>query len=169
MDRRGYLPVRRRPETGATLVEFALVAPVLFMLIFGLMAGSFLVYQSSALHDGATAGARMASIEVNSTATLVNSSLCESGQPGTIETAVSQATPLLTVNTAPLCESGPNQLTQSNVNGDVNIIVNCGGPGGCASPDNVQVQLVLATQGLVAPIGGTYHLTASSTDPTATP
>ena len=122
------LPGRRRAETGATLVEFALVAPVVFMLIFGLLAGSFLVYQNSALHDGATAGARMASVEASSTATLVNSNTapCETGQPVSIEKAVAQAAPLLTVNPAPLCETSPTELTQgTDVNGDVNITVDC--------------------------------------------
>jgi len=165
---RHRLAVRRRPETGATLVEFALVAPLVFMLIFGIIAGSFLAYQNSAIHDGATAGARMASIET-SLVTLQNNVYCESGSPVTIEKAVSQASPLLTVNPAPLCAQTKTatQLTQPAVNGDVNITVTCGGS--CAVPTSVEVALTLRTKGLVAPIGLTYNLAASSQVPVLSP
>ena len=155
-------------ETGATLVEFALVAPLVFMLIFGIIAGCFLAYQNSAMHDGATAGARMASIET-SLVTVKNGVYCESGSPVSIEKSVSQASPLLTVNPAPLCaqSSSATQLTQPTVNGDVNIIVTCGGS--CSAPTTVQVSLALRTKGLVAPIGLTYNLAASSQVPVLSP
>src|SRR5665213_3352427 len=158
MDILRRLPSRRRPETGATLVEFALVAPVVFLLIFGLIGGTFLVYQNSALHDGATAGARMASVEASSAGTLVNAQNCESGQPVSIYKAVAQAAPLLTVNNNPLCEAAgtPNQLTQTAVNGDVNILVTCA-PACDSTAQTVQVELTLTTKGLVAPIGLTYN------------
>jgi Flp pilus assembly protein TadG len=174
MGRLGHRQVRRRAETGATLVEFALVAPIVFMLIFGLIAGCFLAYQNSAMHDGATAGARMASIETylippNAT----TAPYCESGSPTSIEAAVSKAAPLLTVNPAPLCAPnvGASELTQgANVNGDVNIVVDCLNPANVAiacnnSPASVSVSLTLSTKGLVAPIGLTYNLSATSQDP----
>jgi Flp pilus assembly protein TadG len=161
--------VRRRPETGATLVEFALVAPVLFLLIFGLISGCFLVYQDAALHSGATAGARSASIELpleNST------SFCEASSPSSIIAAVSHASPLLTVNSAPLCatDAGATELTQTAVTGDVNITVTCydgsDNPTPCSgSPANVGVTLKLTTTGLVAPFGVSYHMEATSIDP----
>jgi hypothetical protein len=159
---------RRGDETGATLVEFALVAPLLFLLIFGIIAGCFLAYQNSAMHDGATAGARMASIET-SLVTAQNGVFCESGTPVSIEKAVSGASPLLPVNPAPLCAqtSGATQLTQPAVNGDVNIVVTCGGS--CSAPTTVEVSLALRTKGLVAPIGLTYNLAASSQVPVLSP
>jgi Flp pilus assembly protein TadG len=156
-------------EAGATLVEFALVMPIVFMLIFGLIAGCYLAYQDSALHDGASAGSRMASIETK----LVeqqNNLYCESGKPVSIETAVAQASPLLNVNPAPLCATSPmaTQLTQgSNVNNAINITVTCGGT--CASPNTTAVTLTLDTEGLVAPFGLTYHLTATSQTPVLDP
>jgi hypothetical protein len=158
----GRPPSHRGDETGATLVEFALVAPVVFILIFGLIAGCFLAYQNSAMHNGATAGSRMASIETSLVTPGANGS-CESGLPVPIETAVAQASPLLQVNTAPLCGTGTTLTQGPPVNGDVNIIVNCAPS--CASPTTVSVSLALSTQGLVAPIGLTYNLTATSTDP----
>jgi Flp pilus assembly protein TadG len=164
IDLRRRRRLHRRDDTGATLVEFALVAPLLFVLLFGLISGCFLVYQNSALHSGASAGARMASIENP----LVNGSGCESGLPVTIASAVAGAAPLLKVNNAPLCENGvTNQLTQTAVDGEVNITVTCGGT--CASPSTVQVALALTTKGLVAPIGLNYSMTAKSQVPVVTP
>ena len=166
----GRLRGSRRAETGATLVEFALVFPIVFVLICGIIGGCFLAFQNSALHDGATAGARMASIETS----LVSQSdgqYCESGTPVPIEKAVSQAAPFLTVNPAPLCatSSTATQLTQSPaINGDVNITVTCGGTS-CASPTSTAVSLTFKTKGLVAPIGLTYNMTASSQDPVLSP
>jgi len=158
----------RRDDTGATLVEFALVAPLLFLMLFGIIAGCFLAYQNSALHDGASAGARMASIET-SLVSAQNGVYCESGTPVSIEKAVSQAAPLLTVNPAPLCAqtNTATQLTQPAVNGDVNIIVTCGGSS--AAPTTVEVSLAVRTKGLVAPIGLNYNLTASSQVPVLSP
>jgi len=168
MQPRSRRQVGRRDEAGATLVEFALVAPLLFLLLFGIIAGCFLAYQNSALHDGASAGARMASIE-SPLLTAGNGQYCETGVPTSIAKAVSQAAPLLTVNTAPLCASseGATQLTQPTVNGDVNIVVTCGGS--CGNPTTVEVSLAVTTKGLVAPIGLTYNLAASSQVPVLSP
>ena len=165
MDILRRLPSRRRPETGATLVEFALVAPVVFLLLFGLIGGSYLAYQNSALHDGATAGARTASIETSLVTDEGGGQYCESGSPTSIEAAVAQAAPLLHVNMAPLCGGqGATVLTQTpQVAGDVNIQVTC--LGGCATPTATSVSLDYVAQGLVAPFGVTYHMTATSQDP----
>jgi Flp pilus assembly protein TadG len=163
MEPRRRPQIRRRPETGATLVEFALVAPVLFILLFGLISGCFLAYQNSALHDGATAGARSASIEIP----LENSSYCEVSSPSSIIAAIAHASPLLAVNPAPLCagSQGATTMTQTpQVTGDVNIQVNCSSA--CSgTPANVGVTLTLTTTGLVAPFGLNYHMSATSTDP----
>lgn len=76
------------------LVEFVLVVPIALALIFGIIAACYLFFQNSALHDGASAGARAASIET----ALVNPNggqLCESGQPTPIEQTVARAAPSL--------------------------------------------------------------------------
>ena len=167
-------PLRRRPESGATLVEFALVFPIAMLLICGIIAGCYLAYQNSALHDGATAGARMASIETN-LATLQNTgpnigSYCESDAPVAIEKTVAQAVPLLTVNPAQLCapSATATQMTQSpQVNGDINITVVCGGT--CAAPTSTAVDLSYGASGIVAPMGLTYHMSASSQVPVLSP
>ncbi len=100
---RARFGVGRGDETGATLVEFALVAPLVFLVIFGLISGSYLAFQNASLHDGATAGARMASIESNLVVQDAPNQYCESGTPTSIEKAVAGAAPLVTVNPNPLC------------------------------------------------------------------
>ena len=175
---RGRRQGHRRDDTGATLVEFALVAPLVFLLIFALIGGCYLAFQNSSLHDGATAGARMASIETglltrDDPATGLpwpNGLYCESGVPLSIEKSVSQAAPLVPVNPAPLCAptSTATQLTQTpNVNGSANITVTCGGS--CAAPSSTTVALAFGDKGLVAPFGLTYHMIATSQDPVLSP
>jgi Flp pilus assembly protein TadG len=167
---KGRVPRHSRDESGATLVEFALVAPVVFLLLFGIIGGCFLAYQNSALHNGVTAGSRMASIETSLVTPGQTPSTtgftCESDQPSPIEQTVAQASPLLKVNTTQLCDytNSATELTQNApVNGEVNLTVICAPS--CAAPQTVTVQAALSTKGLVAPIGLTYHLTATSTDP----
>jgi Flp pilus assembly protein TadG len=166
-----------RSETGSTIVEFALVAPIVFLLLFGIIAGCFLAYQNSALHDGASAGSRMASIETSlvaqPTSGPYSNEYCESDSPSSIESAVAGAAPLLTVNPARLCSAdtsnpSPTELTQSpQVNGDVNITVTCTPT--CAAPTTVSVALAFSTKGLVAPFGFTYNMSATSAVPTESP
>jgi Flp pilus assembly protein TadG len=167
---RERLRVSRRAETGATLVEFALVAPLVFLLIFGLIGGSYLAFQNASLHDGATAGARMASIETSLVTQVAPNMYCESGLPTSIEKTVSGAAPLVKVNPAPLCatSSTPTQLTQSpTVDGDVNITVICAVT--CDAPTSTTVSLAYKAKGIVAPFGLTYNMTATSQDPTRSP
>lgn len=178
MARRGTRQGSRRGESGATLVEFALVAPIVFLMIFALIGGSYLAFQSSSLHDGATAGARMASIETSLAApesvqqlqaTGTANLLCESDQPNSIEKAVSGSAPLVPVNPAPLCapSDAASQLTQyPTVPGDVNIVVNCGGT--CGAPTSTSVVLTYSAKGIVAPFGLTYNMKATSQDPPLT-
>lgn len=164
-----------RSERGASLVEFAIVVPVALVLIFGLIGVSYMAFQSSALSDGASAGARMASIETS----LVQANggqYCESGSPESVETAVQDATPLLTVNMEPLCAASATatELTQSSdPTGDVNITVTCGGS--CADPTTTQVYLwinaasVLPEVGLFTAFDGPFTLSSQSQVPVLSP
>ncbi len=54
----------RRPEkqSGSVLIEFALVAPVLFALLFGIIDFSLVMFSDISLHQGTTAGAREAEV-----------------------------------------------------------------------------------------------------------
>jgi Flp pilus assembly protein TadG len=162
------MPRRRRAsQSGQAIVEFALVAPVVFLFLFGLISGCFLFFQNSSLHDGASAGARMASVEnsllLQQTSGPYNGEYCESDQPVSIEQAVAQAAPGLNVNMGRLCSTNPlaSQLTQSiNPASEIDITVTCGGT--CANPSSTTVSLVVDAQGLVLPLPFTYVMKATS-------
>ena len=51
---------RRHPERGASAVEFALVMPILFLLVFGIIDYGLLFFDSIGLRQGAREGARQA-------------------------------------------------------------------------------------------------------------
>lgn len=53
------------PERGATMLEFALVAVVLFTLIFGVIEGGLLVRAGSAINGAADEGARRGAVAAN--------------------------------------------------------------------------------------------------------
>jgi Flp pilus assembly protein TadG len=55
----------RARSRGQTLVEFALVMPAFFMLLFGLIDGSRMVFLNSTLSQAAREGAREASVEAS--------------------------------------------------------------------------------------------------------
>jgi len=151
-------PTDRRREDGQAVVEFAIIAPAFLVILFGIIAGCYLAFESSSLHDGASAGARAASIETS----LTGSGGCESSSPQSIEKAVAQAAPSLRVNAQQLCSNGsPTTLTQAiTVPGDVNITVTCGNT--CAAPTSVSVALTYSAVGFGIPFVGTYTMHASS-------
>jgi hypothetical protein len=63
---------RRRAggERGATLVEFALISPLLFLIVFGTIEFGFLFLQNLDVRSGTREGARLAAVNgTNSTAT----------------------------------------------------------------------------------------------------
>ena len=169
-------PRRRHSESGQAIIEFALVAPVAFLLVFGLISSSLLFFQNSSLHDGASAGARIASFESSLAALQPPASpyagqICESDQPVSIEAAVAKAAPGLTVNMTGLCAHGSTtQLTQStSPSGQVNITVTCIGAGGCRAPSATTVSLVVVSKGVSYPLPLNYTMHATSTDAVLSP
>lgn len=65
----GRLGVLARDQRGASAVEFALVFPVLMLIIFGIIQFGFVMAQSAALSNGARAGARYGVVNVVSVPT----------------------------------------------------------------------------------------------------
>jgi Flp pilus assembly protein TadG len=53
---------RPRKEGGAVLVEFALVAPLLFLLLFGVIDFSLMMFSYISVRQGTSAGAREAAV-----------------------------------------------------------------------------------------------------------
>ena len=72
-----------RDQGGASAVEFALIAPVFFVLIFGIIACGLLFWTQVGLQHGAEMAARCASI---------NSTLCPSNNPSAITNYAMQQT-----------------------------------------------------------------------------
>jgi Flp pilus assembly protein TadG len=79
--------IRRRPalardERGATLVEFAIVAPVMLLLLFGLFELSYRIYLQSVLTGAMQRAGRAAALETGgSTAEVVNNKVMEQIRP----------------------------------------------------------------------------------------
>ena len=70
-----------RDERGATALEFAILAPVFFLLIFGIIAFGLLFWTQVGLQHGAEMAARCASI---------NTTLCPNGNPSAIQNYATQ-------------------------------------------------------------------------------
>lgn len=81
---------RRRPEGGAAAVEFALVMPVLFLLIFGIIDYGMLFFDSIGLRQGAREGARQAVVQKYSSG-------CTSGTPAAKIVCTTKASTELTI------------------------------------------------------------------------
>jgi Flp pilus assembly protein TadG len=60
---------RRRSERGAAAVEFALVAPLLLLLVFGVISYGYMLSFRQALSQGAAEGARAAAVSPYPSAT----------------------------------------------------------------------------------------------------
>jgi Flp pilus assembly protein TadG len=63
----GLLSRSRASERGAAVVEFALVAPLLLLLVFGMISYGYMLSFRQALSQGAAEGARAAAVTVGST------------------------------------------------------------------------------------------------------
>ncbi|HKR92502.1 TadE/TadG family type IV pilus assembly protein [Novosphingobium sp.] len=57
-----------KASRGATIVEFAIVAPVLLLLLFGIFDVGYMVYAEAVLHGAAEQAARSSSLETGDTA-----------------------------------------------------------------------------------------------------
>jgi hypothetical protein len=56
------LPIARPAERGQNLVEFALIFPILFLVLLGILDMGRMTYYASALHNAAREGARYGSL-----------------------------------------------------------------------------------------------------------
>ena len=125
---------RGRGQSGQAIVEFAVVAPALVLLIFGLIAGGWLFFQYEAVGNAAAAAARAAVVETD----LLSPGGCESGLPAPIEQSAQAAATIVRVDQASLCESttNPEELVQATQPAGEAVITVTGTPG--LSPDALQ-------------------------------
>lgn len=84
------MPLRRRhDETGAAAVEFALIASVLFLFVFGIIEFGRIFNELEVLNSAAREGARAAAVR---------------GDAGDIELAVAEAADPYTLDEAPVAD-----------------------------------------------------------------
>ena len=62
----------RRTESGASLVEFALVLPLLLALVFGIIEASWAFAQQNDVRHGAREGARLAAVDFGTAGAIAN-------------------------------------------------------------------------------------------------
>ena len=96
-----------RDERGATALEFAILAPVFFLLIFGIIAFGLLFWTQVGLQHGAEMAARCASI---------NATLCPTSNPSAITNYATQQALGLSLPVSTFTYSAPacgNQVSAS--------------------------------------------------------
>ena len=156
-------------ERAQSAVEFALVAPIFFALIFGVTAAGWLFFQSSAVNDAAQGAAREAIVVSYSGQRLSLSGGCATGTPVPVEQAAQHAANILPVDPNPLCRaannsfcpSGSTLLTQVPVGQDATIELCV--VGGVSSPSAYRVQVRYVAHPLEPLLGTSLHLTSTST------
>lgn len=94
-------------QQGASAVEFALLAPVFFLLIFGIIGFGLAFWTQIGMQHGAEMAARCASI---------NSTLCPNGNPGAITNYAMQQTLGLSLPASTFTYSTPACGNQVNGN-----------------------------------------------------
>ena len=83
---RSALAHLRRGDRGAAAVEFALIVPVLLVVVFGIIDFGLLMNSSSLLSNAAREGARVASLGGSYDATVAAAKSTEQGLIGTVPT-----------------------------------------------------------------------------------
>lgn len=165
---------RRGGGQGQSAVEFALVAPIFFALLFGIIASGILFFQASAVSDAAQGGARAAIVKNASTNNgLSLSGGCATGLPISIQAAAQRAANILAVNPNSLCQLGTSTsgtsfcsggaadtLVQTTVPGDAYIEVCV--EGGYSSPSAFKVKVTYVAHPLEPLLGNQVVLTSTS-------
>jgi Flp pilus assembly protein TadG len=67
---------RRRRQRGAVLVETAIIAPFIFLLLFGVIEFGWIFYQYQDVRQGAREGARIAAVDEVSDADAIRVATC---------------------------------------------------------------------------------------------
>jgi len=149
-------------RSGQAVVEFALVAPIFFALLFGVIAASWLFFQASAVNDAAQGGAREAIVETNFNTDGGGGLLCESNQPRSIEAATQQAANILNVDPNRLCNyRGGQTFTQHGGRGKATITVTV--LGSLSSPTGFTVTVKYTAHPLEPLLGTQVNLKSTST------
>jgi hypothetical protein len=160
--------VRQLRERGQSAVEFALVAPIFFALLFGVIAAGWLFFQSSAVNDAAQGGAREAIVVGFSGQRLSLSGGCATGTPISVQQAAQHAANILPVDPNPLCQvanssfcrTGNTLLSQLPAGQDAQVELCV--QGGVNSPSAYTVKVTYTAHPLEPLLGTSVTLTSTS-------
>ncbi|MHB1638375.1 MAG: TadE family protein [Candidatus Dormibacteria bacterium] len=105
-------------QRAQSTVEFALVAPIFFAVLFGIIACGILLFQASAISDAAQSGARQAIVEFYQNPLV---SGCEPGVPAAsgsgpatyLPKVVQHAANIVQVDSHRLCQQGSSSTPNS--------------------------------------------------------
>jgi Flp pilus assembly protein TadG len=106
--------MKTRRSNGQGMVEFALVAPIFFAMLFGVIASGWLFFQNEAVTSAAQSGARQALVEAYDANT---GQMCEDPTASStisVQAAATHAATILPVDQAPLCGSATATVTCPN-------------------------------------------------------
>ena len=81
------IDTRRKRSLGQSVVEFALVAPIFLMLLFGLIEGARLVYAYNTVNHAAQESARFAILADTSSVSAVRNKAVDAADPLEINTS----------------------------------------------------------------------------------
>jgi Flp pilus assembly protein TadG len=104
-------------ERGAAAVEFALVLPLLILLIFGIVAFSIAYNNKQALHAAAREGARLASLPTTTETEI------EDRVTSSLEGVVTSSTPIIAIDPDidQPCLDRTGETVEVSVSADVNV------------------------------------------------
>lgn len=151
---------RGRSEDGASALEFGLIAPVLVLLVFGIMSFGILFAQTLALNNAARQGARYGAVGARTCAELVSETRTAAStiqiNPADVRVEVLVGPSLATAATIRRTDTGVNGAPCSNPNPD-NTPCEDSDPG-----DNVYVKASYDSQ-LLVPLFFTDTFTVGGT------
>lgn len=132
------------------MVEFALVLPLILLFLMGVIAGSYLFFQSDAVGNGSRGGSRMATLESNLYSGVSPAPICEEGKPDTILNAVKRSANILPLNAGALCATSSTRLQQTSIDQTKAYVIVDALPS-LASPECVTVTVIYKAPSLPGP------------------
>ena len=167
-------------QRAQSTVEFALVAPIFFAVLFGIIACGILLFQASAISDAAQSGARQAIVEFYQNP-LVGG--CEpgvpaasgSGTPTYLWQVVQHAANIVQVDNKRLCQQGSGTsansfcpsgqagtLVQAPISGSGDAKIKLCAIGGFTTPSAFKVQVTFVAHPLEPLLGAQIDLRSTS-------
>jgi Flp pilus assembly protein TadG len=169
--RRGTPARRQRDERGSSAVEFALVVPVLLLLVFGIINFGLVMAQKASLSNAARAGARYATVNAytgtRTCANVVDKVRANAPTIGIADTAAGRQSVGVTVkltraadgNVSTICNAPVGGTTSASTSPCQNLT-----NGSPSTPDTLTIDVTYTTKSFLAVpgVGKTFALGSSS-------